>query len=298
VSATVVDRTDRPGPLWVVPAVAFFAAFAIVPMGLVVYLSLTDWDGLGSPSFSGLDNWTRLFHDSQMLDSLKLTAILVAGSWALQTPISLLLGVWAAGTQRSRAVVVAVLFLPVLLSTAAIALLWQTLLDPNFGLAGSLGPLIGIDDGNIIGTSRGAMICLALVISWQFVPFHTLLYQAGARQIPGMLYDAAIIDGANRVQQLRRITIPLLRNTIVTSSVLMIVGSMTLFETVLILTGGGPGTATAVLPFEMYNQGFHAYQMGYASAIAVGLVVIATALSLVLVKVSGFGKMRSTIEGV
>jgi xylobiose transport system permease protein len=113
-----------------------------------------------------------------------------------------------------------------------------------------------------------------------------------------MLYDAALIDGATRRQQLTKITIPQLRNTIIGSSVMMIVGSLTYFETLLILTDGGPGTSTAILPFRMYAEGFRAYEMGYASAIAVGLVVIGTALSLVLVKVSGYSRMRSTLEGL
>jgi xylobiose transport system permease protein len=130
------------------------------------------------------------------------------------------------------------------------------------------------------------------------VPFHTLLYQAGARQVPQMLYDAATIDGAGRVAQFFRITLPQLKNTIITSSVVMIVGSLTFFDTVLILTNGGPGTDTTILPFYMYTTGFKSYEMGYAAAIGVCLVVLGTAVSLLVVRFSGFGKMRSTLEGL
>ena len=114
------------------------------------------------------------------------------------------------------------------------------------------------------------------VLLWQFLPFHMLLYQAAAKQIPASLYEAAEIDGASPLQRFWRITVPQLRHTIIASSVLMIVGSMTYFETVLLLTGGGPGTATRILPLHMYLKGFSAFEMGYASAIAVLLVAVGT----------------------
>ncbi|MCP2164150.1 carbohydrate ABC transporter permease [Goodfellowiella coeruleoviolacea] len=291
-------RVDRPGGVWALPALVLFGLFALLPMLLVGYLSLTAWNGLGNPSFIGMANWTRLFTDPAMLDSLRLSVLLTVLSWVIQTPISLLLGVWAAGRQRNRAVLSAIFFLPLLLSSAAIAVLWRALLDPNFGLAATLGPLVGFADGNIAGTPTGALLCVAFVASWQFIPLHTLFYQSGARQIPESLYEAALIDGASRVQQFRHITLPQLRNTIVSSSVLMVVGALTFFDTVLILTNGGPGTATYIVPFRMYTTAFRSYDYGYASAIAFALVLVATAISLLLVRVSGFARMRSTREGM
>jgi xylobiose transport system permease protein len=292
------DRAARPGPLWVLPAALFFGLFAGLPLVLVAVLSFTSWNGLGAPAFNGLANWSRMLSDSSVLDSLRISAILTALCWAVQTPLALLLGVWASGRQRNRAVLSSIFFLPLLMSTAAIAITWLTLLDPNFGLAAKFGPYLGFPDGNIIGSPRGALGCVVVVVAWQFVPFHTLLYQAAARQIPRSLYDAATVDGAGRVRQFRHITVPLLRNTIVTSSVLMLVGSLTYFETVLILTAGGPGSATNILPQHMYMTAFRDYQMGYASVIALSLVALGTALSLLIVRFSGFAKMRSTLEGM
>jgi xylobiose transport system permease protein len=292
------DRAARPGVVWVLPAALFFGLFAGLPLVLVAVLSFTSWNGLGSPAFNGLDNWSRLLADRSVLDSLRISAVLTVLCWAVQTPLALLLGVWAAGRQRNRAVLSSIFFLPLLMSTAAIAITWLTLLDPNFGLAAKFGPYMGFPDGNIIGSPRGALACIVVVVAWQFVPFHTLLYQAAARQIPRVLYDAATVDGAGRARQFRHITLPQLRNTIVTSSILMLVGSLTYFETVLILTQGGPGTATNILPEHMYVSAFRDYQMGYASVIALALVALGTALSLVIVRFSGFAKMRSTLEGM
>lgn len=292
------DRTSRPGAWWGIPAVIYFGIFALLPMMLVFYLSFTDWRGLGFPQFNGLENWRRMIGDQEILSSLRITAIFTIGSWLGQTIVALVLGVWAAGHQRNRAVLSAIYFLPLVMSSTAIAIVWSVLLDPNFGLAGWLGPLIGFADGNILGTDNGALAMIIFVGAWQFIPFHTLLYQGAARAVPTALYDAAIIDGAGRARQFIHVTLPLIRNTVVTSSVIMIVGSLTSFETVLILTKGGPGTATRILPFEMYARGFQNYEMGYGSAIAVVLVIVATALSLIMVKLSGYSKMRSTYEGL
>lgn len=136
------------------------------------------------------------------------------------------------------------------------------------------------------------------VIAWQFVPFHTLLYQAGARQIPAALYEAASIDGAGRLAQFWHITLPQLRYTVVTSSTLMVVGSLTHFDLVFVLTGGGPGYATRILPLDMYITGFQSNEMGLASAISVVLVVAGLLLSLALLRLSGFNRMRSQQAGM
>lgn len=297
-AGTAPDRASRPGPLWVLPGALYFVVFAVAPLVLVVVLSFTKWNGVGSPQPIGFANWARLLADGAIGNSVKLSVILTVLAWAVQTPVAMLLGVWAAGPQRNRAVLSSVFVVPLLLSSVAIALIFLQLLDPNFGLPAQLGPKLGFSPNAILGSGPGALGAVVFVISWQFIPLHTLLYQAGARQIPRLLYDAAMIDGASRVQQFFHITLPQLRHTIATSSVLIIVGSLTYFDTVLVLTQGGPGTSTDILPYHMYEQGFKAYEMGYASAIAVVLVVIGTAVSLLIVRFSGFATMRSTLEGI
>ncbi|MFI0350789.1 carbohydrate ABC transporter permease [Actinomadura sp. 9N407] len=289
---------QRPGVIWAAPALAYFVVFAIVPMVLVVVLAFTTWNGLGTPQWAGTANWTRMGQDATLPDSLRLSLILTAGAWCVQTPISLLLGVWAAGRGRGRAALSAVFFIPLLMSNAAVALLWQALLDPNFGLADLVGPLLAARDGNILGEPSRALAAVVLVVSWQFVPFHVLLYQAATRQIPRTLYDAAAIDGAGRGRRFFSITLPQLRHTVVSSTVLILVGSFTYFETILLMTGGGPGTATRVLPLHMYLTGFSSFEMGYASALAVVLVVVGTTLSIVIVRATGFSSMRSRREGM
>jgi len=278
-----------------VPVMTFFGVFAILPMVLVVYLSFTDWDGFGFPSLSGGGNWKRLLDDGEVWRSLKLTLVFMVLGWVVQTPIALVIGVWAAGRQRNRAVLSSIFFLPVLLSTAAIALLWNSVLDPNFGLTQQL-PLL--DRFNFLGDPSIVVYTVAWVLTWQFVPFHTLLYQSAARGIPVSIYEAATIDGAGRYKQFFRITLPLLRYTVITSTVLMLVGSVTTFDTILILTNGGPGTATRIAPLYMYQVGFSGFEFGYASAIAVLLLVVGAGLSLAVTRLTGFRAMNSQQEGL
>lgn len=295
VPATAAPRgSGGPSPMLVLPALLFFFAFAIAPLGIVAYLSLTEWNGLGTPAWAGLSNWQTILTDPVVHSAIWLSLKVMVLSWLIQTPLSLLLGVFVAGQQRYRAVLAVLFFLPLLLSTAAIAITWKNLLDPNFGLASAGLPLLG---QNWLGDPDIVLWTVIFIIAWQFVPFHTLLYQAGARQIPVQLYEAAAIDGANRWYQFWHITIPQLRYTIVTSSTLMLIGSLTYFDVVFILTGGGPGYATRILPLDMYLTGFAANQMGRASATAVLLVVTGLLLAFSLTRFSGFTRMKSQMEG-
>ncbi|GAA2088425.1 sugar ABC transporter permease [Pseudolysinimonas kribbensis] len=289
-------RARSAAPWLALPALLMYVAFAIVPLGGAVVLSFVHWDGLGPMSWTGLSNWTSVLADPITGNALALTGKIMLISVIVQTPISLLLGVFTAGRHRYREVLAVLYFLPLLLSSAAVAIAFKAILDPNFGVGAGFGlPFLKQD---WLGRPDLVLFVVIFVIAWQFVPFHTLLYQAGVRQIPVSLYEAATIDGANRIQQFFFITLPQLRNTIITSGTLMVTGSLTYFDVVFVLTGGGPGYATRLLPLQMYLTGFTANQMGPASVLAVILVVIGLALALVLTRFTGFAKMQSDQEGV
>src|SRR6185312_3842964 len=135
------------------------------------------------------------------------------------------------------------------------------------------------------------------IVSWQFIPFHSLIYQGAVRQIPTSLYEAAELDGAGRVRTFFSITLPQIKYTIITSSTLMVVGSLTFFDLIFVLTAGGPADATRVLALDMYQQGFQANLMGQASAIAVILVLIRLVLALLLRRLGGRDPSASQMEG-
>jgi raffinose/stachyose/melibiose transport system permease protein len=135
------------------------------------------------------------------------------------------------------------------------------------------------------------------IVSWQFIPFHSLIYQGAVRQIPTSMYEAAMLDGAGRVRQFFSLTLPQLKYTIITSSTLMIVGALTFFDLIFVLTAGGPADATRSLALDMYKQGFQANLMGQASAIALILVLIGLVLALLLRRIGGGDRTASQLEG-
>jgi raffinose/stachyose/melibiose transport system permease protein len=269
--------------------------FALVPLFGVAALSFTHWDGLGPVSWAGLDNWTSAASDPDTRVAVWLTVKLTVVSVLFQAPVSLLLGVFLAGRQRYRAGLGALYFLPLLFSSTAVALTFIALLDPNFGV----GPALGVPAlaQNWLGDPRLAFYVVVFVIGWSFIPFHTVVYQAGARQIPIQIYEASRMDGAGAVSQFFRITLPLLKHTIVTSTTLMTVGSLTYFDLIFVLTGGGPGNATRVLPLDMYLTGFRSYEMGRASVTALVLVVLGLLIALGLNRITGVDRMESEMEG-
>ncbi|MGB4135900.1 MAG: sugar ABC transporter permease [Microbacterium sp.] len=294
-SGGTASRIAAPSNWYVVPALVVFLVFAIAPLVVALGLSFTSWDGLTAPVFNGIANWVDKLTSPVTGNALLLSFQVIVFSWLIQTPMSLLLGVFMAGQQKYRAVLGALYFLPLILSSAAIAIAFKALLDPNYGMGSSLHiPLLSQD---WLGNPALVLYVVIFVIAWQFIPFHSLLYQAGARQIPASLYEAAALDGAGRVKQFFHITIPQLKNTIVASSTLMIVGSLTYFDIVYILTQGGPGYATRLLPLDMYLTGFQASDLGGASVLAVLLIGIGLLLAWGLTKLTGFNQMSSQQDG-
>ncbi|HWL99450.1 MAG TPA: sugar ABC transporter permease [Nocardioidaceae bacterium] len=286
--------------LLLLPAVAFFAAFALAPMITAGVLSFYEWDGVSAAQFVGSANWIQTLTDPVTWNSLFLTFQVMALSWLIQTPISLLLGVFLAGYQRYRAFFAVIYFLPLLFSAVAVGLIWSSAILGREGALDSLLDSVGLSalSRNWLGDPSLALYAVIAVIAWQFIPFHTLLYQAGTRQIPQVLYEAARIDGAGTLQQFFHITLPQLKYTIITSTVLILTGSLTYFDVVYVMTGGGPGFATRILPLHMYQTAFEEAQFGYGAALAVLLAVVGVTLSLVLLRVTGFSKMSSQAEGL
>jgi raffinose/stachyose/melibiose transport system permease protein len=261
----------------------------------VFALSFSQWDGLGPIRAAGFSNWHGALGDRSLLHSLLVTFEVMALSWLVQTPIALLLGVFMAGQHRYRAVLAVFFFIPLLLSAAAIAVTYKALLDPNFGLGPGLHSSLLTQ--NWLGQPVLAMSVIIFIISWQFIPFHALIYQGAVRQIPHSLYEAASLDGAGRIRTFFSMTLPQLKHTIITSSTLMVVGSLTFFDLIFVLTEGGPGDTTRVLALDMYRRGFQANQMGPASVIAVILVLVGLAIAVGLRGLGGAAD-ESQMEGI
>ncbi|KPV40923.1 ABC transporter [Alicyclobacillus ferrooxydans] len=286
--------------LMIAPALLFFLVFALVPMLVAVYYSGLQWNGISAPTWVGLFNWRHAFANGEAVHAIWLTVELMVLCWIIQTPLSLLLGVFLAGKQKHRAIFGVFYFVPLLFSAVAIGVTWSYLLNPNFGLIDALlkAAHIGSGNQNWIGNPSIALLVVSLIIGWQFIPFHTLLYQSGAKQIPDSLYEAAKIDGASPLNSFFSITLPQLKYTIITSSVLILTGSLTYFDLIYVLTGGGPGNATQVLAMDMYKEAFVNQNIGVGSVLAVVLAVSGVVLSILTLRFTGFSRMESQLEGM
>jgi raffinose/stachyose/melibiose transport system permease protein len=295
--ATAARGGGRTGSVaWMaLPALVMFVGFGVIPLIGVLVLSFTSWDGIGAIHPAGFDSWRAVLTDPGLPHALWVTFLVMALSWAVQTPMSILIGVFLAGHQRYREVLAVLYFIPLLLSSAAIAITYKALLDPNFGLGAGLHiPLLTQD---WLGKGKLALGVVIFIVSWQFIPFHSLIYQGAVRQIPRSMYEAAEIDGAGRIGQFFHMTLPQLKYTIITSSTLMVVGSLTFFDLIFVLTAGGPGDATRVLALDMYIRGFRGNLMGPASVIAVILVLVGLGLALLLRRLGGGSGSESQLEG-
>jgi len=278
-----------------IPAALMFVLFGIIPLLGVLGLSFTTWNNIGAIQPSGLTSWKAALGDPELIHSLWITFLIMFLSWAVQTPISILIGVFIAAHKRYRGFLAVLYFIPLLLSSAAISIAYKALLDPNFGIGAGFNASWLQQDW--LGSSGLAVGVLIFIVSWWYIPFHSLIYQGAVRQIPTSMYEASQIDGAGRMRQFFSITLPQIKYTIVTSSTLMVVGSLTFFDLIWVLTGGGPGDSTNALAVQMYKLGFQRNLMGPASCIAVILVVVGLILAQLLRRLGGRGD-ESQLEGV
>jgi raffinose/stachyose/melibiose transport system permease protein len=282
------------------PITILYGVFVLVPIVGLGVLSFFRWNGLGTPHWAGLANWREFVNDPIAHQCLVVTLKVVILSWLIQTPLSLALGLFVAGRQRWRTVYATIFVLPLLLSTAGVSLMWGALLNPSLGGLAYLAHTWHISwlEQNWLGSLNLALPTLVVILSWQFIPFHTLLYQMGRRNIPEVLYEAAAVDGASHWQTFWHLTLPQLRYTIVTSSVLIVVGSLTYFDIFYILTDGGPGNETRVLSLWMYSQAFQYDNFGYAAALGVVVGVLAILAAGLIIRLTGFGSLRSEQAGI
>ncbi|WP_423247958.1 carbohydrate ABC transporter permease [Thermus thalpophilus] len=199
------------------------------------------------------------------------------------------MGIYFAQRGFFREIVSTFSFLPLLFSSTAVGIIWLYILDPNLGVFYYFSFMRGL---NPLGENV-ALITLALVTSWQYVPFHTLLYQAAYQGIPQELYEAAALDGAEGWNVFWYITLPLLRPTLITSSLIVVVGSLTYFDLIWVMTQGGPGYATTNLPVYLYRLAFQSQEVGYGATVGAFLALAALFISWVLVGPTGFASRRS-----
>jgi raffinose/stachyose/melibiose transport system permease protein len=274
--------------LFLLPAVALFCVFIVWPIIRSFYFSTFDWNGLGPAVKNvGIDNYKRILTDKIFLKSLGNGLLIVLFSLTLQLPISLALAIMVGRDLPGRAFFRTIFFLPYVLSEVITAIIWLGLFnpDPDRGLINAILMLIpGVKAQAFLGDTHMVLGCIFVVLTWKYFGLHMLLYLAGLQNIPREIEEAALIDGANRWQMVRYITIPLLGPTIRTTIQLSVLGSLTQFPLVWIMTKGGPVNASEVMATYMYRYGFIRFWLGYGTAVALVMLLICLVFSIVYLR--------------
>lgn len=272
------------------PAVTLIGLFILLPMLLTIWLSFQDWStqkSFSSASFIGFDNFREIFGPTSVGRDFKRallnTAIYTALSVLLILPLSVVFGLMVhqrdvAGGTALRTVLFSTYMVPMI----AVTLVWSKLYSPSEGPLNQMLGLAGIGPQPWLSSPRSALISIVVLNVWQQIGYFTVLAVAGLTQIPGSLYEAATLDGANRREQFRFITLPLLRRTLLFSAVIAIINAVQVFEPVALITQGGPVGSTNVLTYHIRRVGIERAQGGLGSAMAVmlmlALIVVVCAL--------------------
>lgn len=274
--------------VFLLPALLLIVIFMIYPVIDTFVTSTYKWNGISADKIIvGFDNWKTLFKDMNFWNSFIHNVIVMIFSILLQIPLGLLLATFLDAGGRKFNFFKIVWFLPYLMSSVAIAFLFNYILATNGGLFSSIATLFSGHKVNVdlLGKSPSALFSVIGVMAWQFTPFYMVYFIAGYGNIDTSLYEAAVIDGATRRQYLFKIAIPLLGPIFKTACTMSLIGSLKYFDMVWNMTQGGPAGGTELMATYMYKLSFQQFNMGYGSCVAAGMFILITLIALLFQKV-------------
>jgi raffinose/stachyose/melibiose transport system permease protein len=286
-SSRGLTRRIGPSRWFAAPALAVYALIVLYPSLAGAVYAFTDWSGIGSAKWVGLENFKTLFSDQQSFGSLKNTLELTAFIVVVQNAIGLALALAVHARIKTRQFLRVMFFAPAVLSPVVIAFLWKYMFnpDPDSGLNALLGFLgLGFLQQNWLGDPGVALWAVGLTVVWQFAGYSMVIFLAALQGIPRELEEAAALDGAGRWQRFRHIVFPLLAPAMTINLTLSTIGGLKLFDQVFAITGGGPGYATETLSTLIYKQAFVFGLYGYSTAVALVLTLLVSALALLQVR--------------
>lgn len=275
-------RQARAGLVLAAPATLLLVALLIGPAAMVLLLSFTDASlGLAGVRFVGLSNYLRMITDPNFSMSLRNTALYVLVVVPASIGGGLLVALMISQRSSFAGLYRTAYFLPVAATLVSLSTAWEVILHPTFGFANVVLGMLGVAPVRFLSNPATAIYSLAAIGIWQSIGFNMILFLAGISTIPPDLYEAAALDGAdNGYRRFSLVTWPMLAPVTLFVTVVTIIRAFSVFETVAVLTQGGPVRSTTVILYTLYEEGFHYFRVGYASAIAVSFFVFVTLLSL------------------
>lgn len=270
-----------------IPALVILGIFVFYPIVAAAYMSLTSWDGFNPEMpFVGLDNYLNLAKNPEFWNSLTVTVIYAAGVSVLSVLTGLVFAILLDAPIRGRGIYRTIYFLPVVTSSVAVAIVWKYMLDDS-GLVNNWLGHLGITGPDWLQNRWIALAALTLLTVWKNLGFNIVLYLTALQGLPRSVFEAAEIDGANKLQQIRFMTVPLLRPMTFFVVVQALINSFQAFDLVYVFTEGGPRGGTDVLGMMMYREAFRLGNFGYGTAISLVTLVLVLVVTLVQWKFSG-----------
>lgn len=265
--------------LFLAPALILIGIYIIWPIIMSFELSMFEWDGISPQKlYVGLKNWKDLVEDSIFWHAFGNNIKFIILSIIIEMPIAILLAVLLDRGGKKFDAFKSLFYLPMLMSSVAIGVLFKYIYDPSFGLLSGILSFLHLDflNQDWLGDPKIAFYSVVAVICWQYIPFYMIFFIAALSNIPHELYEAARIDGATQGQYFWKIELPLLSPSIKTACILSLIGSLKYFDLIYVMTEGGPSNATELMATYMYKNAFASFKMGYGSTVASAMFMIIT----------------------
>lgn len=268
---------------FIAPNFIGFAVFTLVPMVFAVCLSVLHWDGSNPITWAGLDNFKYLFSDFQFQAAFKNTLVYAVGTVPLTLVLALFIAVLLNQKIKGRNFFRTVTFFPYVASLVAVAAVWNALFNPSMGPVNMILQSLGVEDPPGWSADKDwAMFSVVLFSVWKNMGYYMIIYLAGLQGINSELYEAASIDGVNTWQKFWYVTLPQLSATTFFVLIMLTIQCFKVYDIVYMLTQGGPGTATLVMVYDIYNKAFLSWDLGLASAEA--MILFAMVLTVTLIQ--------------
>ena len=273
--------------IYMLPALVLFIGMVVAPVGMSLYNSFFDWNGINDKIFIGLSNFKEIIHDEVVKNALINTLKMTFVSTCLQLPIGMLIALVVSSKKvKGKKFFQSIYFLPVILSASIVGILWTQIYDPNQGLFNVFLGKIGMENLQHAwlrepGTALGAVM---IVMLWFYVGNYVLIYYSSLQSIPSDIIEYAELDGVLPIVRFFKIQLPLIWPTIQLTTMLVIVNSLRYFDLVYIMTKGGPNHSTDVLATVIVQEAFDSMRMGYGSAISMFLFLLGTVFILIVNK--------------
>ena len=262
--------------LFVHPGLLIYFVFLLIPIIYNLGISFYQTDLMSPGKFIGFKNYINLFNDVTFRQALGNNILMVIGSLIAHVPLALFFANIIFNKIKGSHFFQTVFFLPSVICGVAVGLMWTFIYNPEFGLVNKILEMLGL--GGLkqqwLSNPKTTLICIIVVVMWQFVGYHMIIQLAAMKNIPSSLYEAAEIDGASKWVQFKDITFPLIKHILKIDVVLIITGSLKYYDLIAVMTGGGPDHASELLSTYMYYQGFRNLKYGYSASIGTILLIL------------------------